>query len=419
MRALRATLVVTAATAVVVAATAAPALADPTITNGASAYSAGAGTGTASLKANLKLKGSLGSLLDDIVGPIVSQDLNPLLGALQATIGTVVATALGGSSTYNAATTGTQTQVATPPAAFPNDTLPSPCTSSGSQPCYSATSTAGINAAPLVTAGVGAVNGYVEQVAGSATDTTNPIFGRATVASPQVSVLPGISSLVPGLPNAVNPLVSSSLVAAKANCPNDGAAGAAKPKTAPSASESVANVTLLGGLITLGVLDGQIVNLNVNNVAYPTGVLSLPTVTVAGVTISPYGNSVLVSIPLSVAQILAGLGLSSTVITALNTFAPTSTLALRLVVGPNATVTSKSVTAWGLGIGVDLSGSLNFNLLGLVTASVNVPTGISGNNYGNLLDLRLAYVTCQSGVNLGGSGGGSSSSVPAVPPALV
>jgi hypothetical protein len=255
------------------------------------------------------------------------------------------------------------------------------------------------------------VSGYAEQVNSSA-DATNPVFGRATVASPQVSVLPGISSLVPGLPTIVNPLVSSSIVAAKANCPNDGAAGATKPKTAPSASESVANVTVLGGLITLGVLDGQIVNLNVNSVAYANGVLGLPTVTVSGVTISPFGNSVLVSIPLSVSQILAALNLPTAVISTLNTFAPTSTLALRLVIGPNATVTSRSVSAWGLGVGVDLSGSLDFNLLGLITASVNVPTGISGSNSGNLLDLRLAYVACQSGVQM-------TAVIPAVPPALV
>jgi hypothetical protein len=85
---------------------------------------------------------------------------------------------------------------------------------------------------------------------------------------------------------------------------------------------------------------------------------------------------------------------------------------LSLVVGPNATVTSRSVSAWGLGIGVNLSGSLTFNLLGLVTATVNIPTGIGGSNTGNLLDLRLAYATCQSGVNL-------PAVVPVVPPALV
>jgi hypothetical protein len=213
------------------------------------------------------------------------------------------------------------------------------------------------------------------------------------------------------LPNVANPLVSATAVAAKANCPNDGAVGATKPATAPSAAETVASVTLLGGLVTLGVLDGQIINLKVNGVAFAS-ILALPTVTVSGVTISPFGNSIMVSIPLSVAQLLVGLGLPGQVASALTGFAASSTVQLRIVVGPNSTVTSRTVSAWGLGIGVDLSGALSFNLLNLVGASVNIPTGIGGGNYGNLLDLRLAYVTCRSGTN-------TPPIVPAVPPALV
>jgi hypothetical protein len=295
------------------------------------------------------------------------------------------------------------------PAAFPNDTLPSPCLPSGAQPCYSGAS-ASANGAPLATVSTGVLSGYVEQVQQSA-DTTNPVFGRASVANPRVSVLPAISTLVPGLPSATNPLVSASLVAAKANCPNDGAPGASKPATPPSVSESTSSVSLLGGLVTFGVLDGQLTSLVVNGVSY-SSVLSLPTVTVSGVTVAPFGQSVIVSLPLTVAQILTGLGLSSTVVNALNGFSPASSLTLSLVVGPNSTLTSRSASAWGLGVGVDLSGSLTFNLLGLVTATVNVPTGIKAGNVGNVLDLRLAYTTCQSGVTM-------PAVIPVVPPALV
>ena len=135
--------------------------------------------------------------------------------------------------------------------------------------------------------------------------------------------------------------------------------------------------------------------------------------TVAGLTIAPYGNSVRVSIPLTVNQVLAGLGLPSSVISALNGFSPTSSVTMSLIVGPNSTVTSKSASAWGLGIGIDLAGDLAFNVLDLVTATVHIPTGVGGGNSGNLLDLRLAYTTCQSGVNLTGS------VTKAVPPALV
>jgi hypothetical protein len=398
------------ALAVAAAAAASPAAAlVPNLTSGATAYSAAAATGSASLKANLQLTGSLGGLLDSLINPIVSADLNPLVGALQGTVNNLVAATLGAASPLNASTYPAEPQMTPAPAAFPNDPTPSPCLPSGAQPCYTAAN-ATVGGAPLATVSAGVISGYVEQVMQSA-DSTNPVFGRASIANPRVSVLPGLSNIVPALPGATNPLVSAALVAAKANCPNDGAPGATKPATAPSASETVSNVTLLGGLVTFGVLDGQLTNLTVNGVSY-TSVLSLPTVTVSGVTVAPFGQGVIVSIPLSVAQVLTALGLPSAVVNALNTFTPTSAVTLSLVVGPNATVTSRSVSAWGLGIGVNLSGSLTFNLLGLVTATVNIPTGIGGSNTGNLLDLRLAYATCQSGVNL-------PAVVPVVPPALV
>jgi hypothetical protein len=400
---------VVAATVLSTAAATDAAAMTPSLTSGASAYSAAGATGTASMQANLQLTGSLGKLLDYLIGPIVSQSINPLVAALQGSVNGTVAALLGASSSLNAATDPNQLQADTAPAAFPNDTLPSPCLPSGAQPCYSASSSS-VNGAPLASVGVGPLSGYVEQVRQPA-DATNPVFARASVASPQVSVLPGISSLIPGLPTATNPLVSAALVNAKANCPNDGPVSATKPTTAPSAQETASSVTVLGGLITFGVLDGQLTSLKVNGVSYPS-VLNLPTVTVSGVTIAPFGSSVIVSIPLSVSQVLGGLGLPSAVVTALSSYTGTSSVKLSLVVGPNSTVTSRSATAWGLGIGVNLSGSLSFNLLDLVTATVNIPTGISGGNLGNVLDLRLGYTTCQSGVTV-------PAVVPVVPLAMV
>jgi hypothetical protein len=407
---LRAALTLAATTAVVATVTAAPAAAAGTVlTPGASAYAAAGATGTATLKANLQLAGSLGKLLDALISPIVSQDLNPLVGALQGATSGLVTSALGSASPYSAATNPAQTQVTTAPVNFPNDTLPSPCASTGSQPCYSGPS-AGVNAAPLVTASVGVLNGYAEQVASSA-DATNSIFGRATTTNAKVSVLPSLSSLIPGLASVGNPLVSATSVASKARCPNDGAAGASKPTTAPTAFVSASGVSLLGGLVTFTVASGAIANLTVNSVSYAS-VLALPTVSVAGVTISPFGSAVMVSIPLTLTQVLGALGITGAVATALQSFTPTSSVNLRIVVGPNITLTNRTAAAWGLGVGVDLAGSLGFNLLDLVTANVVIPTGISGANSGNLLDLRLAYSTCQSGVV-------AAATVPAVPPGLV
>jgi hypothetical protein len=390
------------------------------LTPGASAYAAAAGTGSASLQANLQLKGSLGKILDSLIGPIVSQDLNPLVAALQGTVTDAVDAALGASSNLNAATDPSQPQASAAPAAFPTDTLPSPCLATGAQPCYQA-ATSSLNGAPLASASLGVLSGYAEQVVQSA-DSTNPIFARASTANAKVSVLPGLTSLVPGLPSATNPLVAVNLASAKANCPNDGAAGATKPVTSPSAVQTTTGVSLLGGLVTFDSANGWPTNLVVNGVSYADttnagntrpGLLSLSAVTVAGITVARYGQSVIISIPLTPDQIFTALGLPSAVVTALDTFIPTSSVTLSLVVGSSSTVTATTATAWGLGIGVDLSGSLSFNLLDLVTANVNIPSGVGSGNYGNVLDMRLGYASCQSGIKPG------SSAVPAIPPALV
>ncbi|HEV7203939.1 MAG TPA: hypothetical protein VGN18_04975 [Jatrophihabitans sp.] len=396
-------------TAILLSATAAnPAEAAP-ITPSASGYASAASTGTATLGATLALSGSLGSLLDGLIGPIVSSTLNPLVSAISGTVNTAVASTFGAASPYNAATGSGTTQVTTAPAAFPNDTLPSPCTAGGSQPCMSGANIA-LSAPPLATAQVGTINGYAEQVASTA-DATSPIFGRAGVANTNVSLLSGVPTLIPGLPSVTNPLVNVNAVAAKSNCPNDGATGASKPKTAPSVGIEGTGMSLLGGLITFDVVGTQIANLKVNGTAYGT-VLNLPTLTISGITVSQYGRAVLVSIPLTLNQVMAALGITGTLASSLTSYATGSTVALNLVVGPNSTLTNRTASAWGLGIGADLSGALTFNLQNLVTATVTVPSGLTGANYGNVLDLRLAYTACQSGVVL-------PAVVPIVPVALV
>lgn len=408
---------VTASTAIGVGTSTPAAAVAPALTPGASAYAAAADTGTASLHANLQVTGSLSKLLGGLIDPIITNDLNPLVAALQGSVNGAVASAFGASSSLNASTDPSQAQVATAPAAFPNDPTPSPCVATGPQPCYSAAS-ASATGTPLASVSLGALNGYVEQVQQTA-DATNPIFARANTGNPRVTVLPGISSLIPGLPNATNPLVSATAVSAKANCPNDGAVGATRPVTAPSIKESATSVSMLGGLVTFGVLDGSVTSLTVNGTAYQingpanSGVPELGTVSVAGITIAPFLNSVIVTIPLSVSQVLTGLGLPSAVISALTGFSPTSSVTMNLIVGPNSKVTSTSATAWGLGVGVNLTGSLSFNVLDLVTATVNIPTGIAGGNFGNVLDLRLGYTACQSGMKVSGS------TTKAIPPALV
>jgi hypothetical protein len=250
---------------------------------------------------------------------------------------------------------------------------------------------------------VGALSGWTQQVP-SAADATNPIYGRARVARITVNALTAITALA-------NPVVSSGLVDAKANCPNDGPAGASKPKTPPSALVSAAGVTLLGGVVKFDVLNGQITNLTVSGTSY--NLLTLPTLNLpGGITVAPYGTSISVSVSLTATQVFSALGLASSVVSQLLSLSTGSTVTLTLIAGPTARQTNTTATAWGLGVGVDLSGALSFNLLGLVGAVVNLPTGITSSNNGNLVDLRFAYTTCQSGTT-------TQATVPPVPPALV
>ena len=404
MNRLRSLLTVVTATAAVGAATiAAPgtAYADPPVTPGASAFSAAATTGSSSLQANLQLSGSLGGLLDVLISPIVTQALDPLVAALQSSLNTTVASLLGASSSLHVDTPVTQS--GSLPGAFPNDAAPSPCPSAGPVPCYQAAGGEAVDAAPLVSLGLGAITGWTQQVP-SSLDATLPMYGRAQVASATVSALSGITSLT-------NPVVSTGTVDAKANCPNDGKSGSTKPQTAPSALVQDAGIKLLGGQVTFDVLDGQIANLVVGGTAYAT-LQSLGSVSLSNATVGSYGNAVLVSIPIAAADLLGAIGLSNSVVTQLLGYSPTSTVTLSVIVGPSAQPTVNTASAYGLQIGVDLSGSLGFNLLGLVGATVNLPSGISSSNSGNLLDVRLATVTCASG-------NGISAVTAAIPPALV
>jgi hypothetical protein len=244
---------------------------------------------------------------------------------------------------------------------------------------------------------VPALKGYTQENKGG----TLPMYGRSQVTNPSVSV-PFVAT-VPGLP-ASGALLSAAAVNAYASCPEDGS-------TAPSAGVSAANVSLLGGLISMSLANNAIGTVTVSGTNYTLN--TLPASAIAGVYLSKYGSALKISIPLTLQQLEVALNLSSSVSSTLNANANSSaSLTMTVIVGPNTVVTASSAKAWGLGLGVDLSGSLGFNLAGLVGATVAVPSGIGGGNYGNLLDARLAYSACTSAAS-------SPSVTPAVPPALI
>ncbi len=367
-----------------------PAAATPVTTN-AKAYSAGANVGTASLHTTLSLTGAVGGLFSALVKPIVDNALNPLVSALQGSLNSAVSGALGATSNYAA---GSPTDQSTPkPGTFPGDLpsgLPAPCAlTSASKPCYSATGgVASLSLASLASLSVSTVSGYTQQV-GTSADSTIPIFGRTQVANTSVGALPALAS-VP------TPLVSVGTVDSKATCPNRSA-------THRVHRCRLAQVKLLGGLVTVNVTNtGSIASVVVGGSTYSLD--TLPSTSVAGFSLSKFSVSALkLSLPLTISQVIAALGLSGSAVDDLvSSVLPSQTLTLGVIVGPSVTTTATSAQAWGLGVGVDLSGSLGFNLLGVVGATVSVPTGVTGGNYGNLLDARLGYSSCSTGTTTSG-----------------
>jgi hypothetical protein len=278
---------------------------------------------------------------------------------------------------------------------FPGDSWPSSCSASdATTPCYQAANTS--VASSLVTLGVPVLRGYTQESTGG----PNPIYGRAQVTNPSVT-LPLVAT-VPGLP-ANGSLLTASTVNSYAACPNNGSAA--------SAGVSAASVQLLGGLIGVGLSGNSVSSVTIGGKSY--SLASMPSTAIAGVNLSTYGSALKVTIPLTLQQLELGLNLSNSVISTLNANAiANDSLTLTLIVGPNTTVTSTTAKAWGLGVAADLSGSLSFDIAGLVGATVTVPSGIGGGNYGNVLDARLAYAACKAG-------SASATSTPAVPPALI
>jgi hypothetical protein len=353
------------------------------VPSGTSAFASAAYfTGGTGMQSRMILTGSLSGLLGGLIGPIVTNDLNPLVAALNGSANTALAPVVGVGSTYSAGTPSVQGGPA--PAAFPNDLpsgLPSPCTgTSTTQPCYSA-ATVTAAATPLAGLSLTGTAGYTQQVPAIA-DPTTPAFGRAGETA-AVTVLGGATSLA-------NPVVTTGSIDAKANCPNDGS-------TAPSATAAAGNVSLLNGAVTLTVAQGQISSITVGGKTY-TSVNAVPVVTVGSATVSQYNGAIKVTVPLPLSQVLAGLSIPAAVSSALTQYGVSgNALTLTVIAGSGTSATKSTASAWGLRVAADLSGSLSFDLLGVARATVLVPSGISGNALGNVLDARLAYTSCSVG----------------------
>jgi hypothetical protein len=175
----------------------------------------------------------------------------------------------------------------------------------------------------------------------------------------------------------------------------------------PSATVSLADLALINGYVRARMNQGTF-QVSADGGLSWAAVRDLHLTTVPGhsdLQIVASGDFLQIKESIGVDRLLGGLGLGglfSGMPGQIDT--KDSNLTLTFTVGPGSYAgTDNSMSAWGLEVGVDVSGTIavkELSSLGLLggTATINVPTGISGEHYGNLLDLKLAYAACTTGV---------------------
>ena len=341
-----------------------PAAVPASATSTGSSYSAAAyGTaGTLNVTAGgTGLTGTLASLLT----PLTSA-LNGLANSLASTLVTSITNA------GLTATTPASTQSA-PASGFPN------CTTGGwnRQDCYSASSGNALGVPGVLSLGLNAAQGY------AAADSTG-YQAAAQVADPSLSLL-GIS------------IGDLGVAQSSATCPTTGSC---------SASVSLTNASLLGGLIKLKTATGSNllqVQLGTNPWIPLSSLGTSLTAVGTGISAKADGTFLQINISISLTQLLSGLGLGGLLSSLAGLDLTGTSLTLSVLVGPGSS-TSNGATAWGLDVGLDLSGSINISATSLLSgllgsASITIPSGITGSPtaLGNLASLELAYTAVTAG----------------------
>ncbi|MBE7189290.1 hypothetical protein [Jatrophihabitans endophyticus] len=294
----------------------------------------------------------LGIGLSGLLGSVTS-NLTPLLQALPGALTTALNTAL----------TGTGTSVTNPAQSQPRPASGYPtCGQAGwdSSDCYGPLLPT-VSAPSLVTVSTGAAQGY-------ATGDQQGYIAAAQVADPNVSLL-GVSLGDLG--------VSSST----ASC-----------DTTPTctASHTLSGGSLFNGGLTYSIASGNLLA-KVGNITVPTTPIAVGN---TGITASLGGNLLTLTIPLPLTQLLGALGTTLTALGPLlggGTTDANSSLSLVVTIGPGqvTTGTANQSSAWGVDIGVGLTGSIGLNVGGLANVSIALTTGTA--NQPDLTDLKLAY----------------------------
>jgi hypothetical protein len=329
---------------------------------GATSAAATTATGSATAKAaygsptNISMSGPTGSgLLGSTVASLVQPIVDGLTNAINNRMGTAVRGLLNSSGNTADTTTG--------PAAYPTGPL-------------------GKVAIP----GLLSANLYGPQ--GSVTASASAYAATSSFTSAEI--------------NAFNIRVGDLTVgSASVNCPAIGTGS-------PTSTVAMSDINLVGGLVRSRMTSGKsLTDISLNQGSWQSinGVgTHLTTVPNTSLQIATNGSYLQVSQSIGVSRLLGGLGLGG-LFSGLPGQVDTndSNLTLSITIGPgSAAVGTTGIEAWGLAVGVDVSGTIavkQLSSLGVLggTALITVPSGISGSHLGNLLDLKLAYANCNSG----------------------
>lgn len=201
---------------------------------------------------------------------------------------------------------------------------------------------------------------------------------------------------------------------ASVNCPTTG-------NGSPSASVSLSDIQLVNGYVKARLRNGTY-EASVDGGTSWASVRDIHLTTVPGhadLKIVGDGDLLEVQETIGVDRLLAGLGLGGLFSGLPGQIDTTSSnLTLTMTVGPGSSTAqgANGMAAWGLGVGVDVAGTIvvkqlsNLGVLG-GSATITVPSGIGSGHYGNVMDLKLAYATC--------TGGAAPSPVTRIPAGLI
>ncbi len=188
---------------------------------------------------------------------------------------------------------------------------------------------------------------------------------------------------------------------ASVNCPAVGS---------PTSTVSLSDVNLVGGYVRARMASGKsLTDISLDSGGSWQSINGVGThlTSVPGhqdLQIATNGTYLQVTKSIGVNQLLGGLGLGG-LFSGLPGQIDTndSNLTLSITIGPGSLpVGTNGIEAWGLEVGVDVSGTIavkELPSLGLLggEAVITILSGINGSHYGNLMDLKLAYATCTSG----------------------